>query len=150
MGNSRTKLRILILCTCDGLAGTERMVIGVSRQLKDRGWDVRTAFPGTDRCNAVLEWARYFGVEADKAPESLHMDWPRSGRNIAKLAQFIRQSGADIVNIHNGVSHASWRDVLAARLAGKRIVTSIHGSRGLNPATEQRQVKATRLAATLS
>ncbi|HEX5324992.1 MAG TPA: glycosyltransferase family 4 protein [Capsulimonadaceae bacterium] len=126
------------------------MVIGISRQLKERDWDVQTAFPGTDRFDALFSWARYFGVKAEKAPASLLWNMPRSRSRIAELARFIRKSDAEIVNIHNGVSHASWKDVLAARLAGKRTVTSIHGSRGLDPATEQRQVKATRLAATLS
>lgn len=141
----------MILATCNGTAGTERMVIGLSRQLLDQGWDVRTLFPDGDGADRVIDWSRYFQVSAQKAPAFMHMDRGRSLRDIATLARLLRATDSQAVNFHYGTSHASWKDSFAARLAGKRrIVTSIHGSRGLDPATQAKQVKATKLASRFS
>lgn len=151
MPDRPTQDKVLILATCNGTAGTERMVIGLSRQLCDRGWAVRTMFPDGDAADRVIAWSQYFGVPAEKAPAFMHIDRGRSFGDIKTLAKLLKSSSSPVVNFHYGVSHASWRDSFAARLAGKRrIVTSIHGSRGLDPATEKKQVKSTHLAAILS
>lgn len=137
----------MILATCNGTAGTERMVIGLSRQLLDQGWAVRTLFPDGEGADRVIDWSRYFAVSAQKAPAFMHMDRARSLRDIFTLASLLRENDYSTVNFHYGTSHASWRDMFAARLAGKsRVVMSIHGSRGLDPATQAKQVRATRLA----
>jgi glycosyltransferase involved in cell wall biosynthesis len=127
------------------------MVIGLSRQLLDQGWNVRTLFPDGDGADRVIDWSRYFQVSAQKAPDFMHMDRGRSLRDILTLATLLKENDFPAVNFHYGTSHASWRDTFAARLARKRrVVMSIHGSRGLDPATQAKQVKATRLASRFS
>ncbi len=44
-GAEPRRRRLLILCTCSHIGGVERIVLGLSRQFSDRGWEVETVFP---------------------------------------------------------------------------------------------------------
>jgi glycosyltransferase involved in cell wall biosynthesis len=130
------------------MAGTERIAIRLSYQLKQRGWQVRTAFPSSPSSGSLREWSQYQGVEGEDGPGSLDTNARRSLQAITALARFIRQRPADVVNFHYGVSYISWKDLLAAHMAGARtVVASVHGNKPLDPAAEAQKIKSTRMAA---
>lgn len=146
--NTRATRSAQIIATCAGMAGTERIAIRLSYQLKQRGWRVRTAFPRADSSEALREWSQYQGVESEDGPASLDTNVRRSWPEISALARFIRRRPADVVNFHYGVSYISWKDLLAAHIAGARtVIASVHGNRPLDPDTEAQKIKSTRLSA---
>jgi glycosyltransferase involved in cell wall biosynthesis len=74
----------------------------------------------------MLRWFRQAGVDAEIHPAIRPMEAPHTARDIAALRRLVRESGADVVNLHYGLSYISLKDVLAVRLAGRRCVASVH------------------------
>lgn len=137
--------KLLLLCTSAGIGGTERVVQSLARVLSQYGESVRTVFPVVETTSAVLQWFAKEGVSAEANPAVPHVHRTRSFQDVLTLRHFVRASGADIVNIHYGVNHISFKDVLALRLAGcKKVIVSVQHA---VPFGNPRTARATRLGA---
>lgn len=119
---------VLLISTATNIGGMERVVCSVARGLGDLGWDVRTMFPACDNADALLAWCADQGVTAETHPAVTEAAAPHSWRTSTALRGLIRETGADVVNLHYGDNFLSLWDVLGARLSGRRrtVVASIH------------------------
>lgn len=105
----------------------ERLALGITRQLRSRGWDAELIFGKGPEEERLLNWAAAQGVPATANGAVLSVMEPaRSWRSVPALARLIRSKRVRVVNFHYGGSHISIKDVLAARLAGARPVANLH------------------------
>jgi hypothetical protein len=49
---------VIFLCTTATVGGTERVVVGLAREFKTRGWRVRALFPRASASASFEEWVR--------------------------------------------------------------------------------------------
>jgi glycosyltransferase involved in cell wall biosynthesis len=107
----------------------ERCAINLSIEFSARGWDVRSVFLETPRSPKLLEWARAQGFAAESSPSLLSYYDKHTFPQTLALRRLIASTKADIVHLHAGSNFLSLKDVLAARLSGRRsCVASIHSA----------------------
>lgn len=144
-----TRPRLLYLTNSDWIGGMERCTINLSTEFTLRGWDVRSVFLETQRSRALLEWARAQGFAAETSPALLSYYDTHTYSQMLALRRLIAVSKADIVHLHAGSNFLSLKDVLAARLSGRRsCVASIHSAESWHEGN-QRERRKTRVAAAL-
>jgi glycosyltransferase involved in cell wall biosynthesis len=120
--------KALILCTTCNIGGTERAVLNLARGLLGKGIDVRVVCPEAPNSPETMAWFKREGVNATTSdllrPPKCEEYTPRQ---MGRLTKLVRESGADIVNMHYGGNHISFKDVIAMRMAvGKRCVVTVH------------------------
>jgi glycosyltransferase involved in cell wall biosynthesis len=141
--------RLLYLTNSDWIGGMERCAVNLSTEFALRGWDVRSVFLKTERSGALLEWARAQGFAAETSPALLSYYDRHTYSQMLALRGLISNSKADIVHLHAGSNFLSLKDVLAARLSGRRsCVASIHSAESWHEGNRAERRK-TRVAAAL-
>ena len=138
--------RVLIFSGNDKIGGVARPVINLSLQLRQRGYAVQTAFPGTGGFPALQDWSRGQGVDPEAAPAEMEENSAASWRSVAVRASFFRRCRVEVVSLHYGSNFLVIKDVLAARLAGCRCIASLYSPLPLSVLSEK-QMQTTRLAA---
>ncbi len=120
--------RALVVCTSCEIGGMERLAVGITRQLRLRGWDAALVFASGRREQDLLEWARSQGVDATAREEVANvLDPCRSWRSVLDMSAFVRRERPHVVNIHYGGAHISLKDVIAVRLASRvRCIAEVH------------------------
>ena len=150
----RERTRVLFLIPGDlPYGGTERLALNLSHELARRQWSTRTVFPELSNSDAMLAWCRDEGVTAEVTPVLLRWGASHSWRNVFELRRFVQECKPDIVNLHYGGYWASFKDVLAVRLAGQHrcIITINHTSSWNNRGkADFRKRTMTRLSALLA
>lgn len=120
--------RLLLIGTAGFVGGMERIVVVLTRELRARGWDVRTVFPAAANSDALVGWAQSQGVDvevSDAVPELLG---DHSLGKMRAFRAFVRDAKPDVVNIHYPGGHMAIKDIVAARTASRRhrLVATIH------------------------
>ena len=142
--------KVVFLSAGAGIGGMERIICGLARGFSARSWDVQPVFPEAAKRLPLLEWCRDQGVIAEVHPAVLERHIYRSHRELLRLRDFVRQTQADVVNIHYGDNFISLKDVLAIRLAGgRKCVVSVHHPTPWDKSNAKTR-KLTRLAGYLS
>lgn len=121
--------------------GTERVALNLARALGVRGWRTRLVFPHTRHRAQLLSWCMEQGVHAETTRALAHWwDAPHTWRGVVRLARYVRHHRPDVVNLHCGTHHPSFKDVLAVRLAGRYrcIVTVNHAAEWKGKADRKR------------
>ncbi len=120
--------KLLLLTTAGGgIGGTELMAVGLARQFVARGWAVRNIFPQTPQSDSLLAQCAVQRVPAETSAAIRAVQHKRTLRDILALRSLVRRSKPDVINLHYGVSHIGFKDVLAVRLAGRsRCVVTVH------------------------
>ena len=139
--------KVLITSATAQVGGTERIMLMLSRTLSQRGIDVATVFPEDSGAQEVLTWFRQEGVDADASPVVRSLYQSHGLRDVLRFADFVRRSGAAVVNLHYGGNHISLKDVVAVRLSGKRCVVQVHDADEIE---EPRKRRMTALAGRLA
>lgn len=140
--------KLLIVSTVQpGYGGTQRAIMLLARGLSARGISVRTVFPPGPDADQMKAWylSRDVRVEYGRAVKCVLER--RSPRDVMSFRSLIRHSAADVVSLQYGTSYASFKDVLAVRLAGKPCVVTIHHAAELD---DRHKIRMTRLAAALA
>lgn len=118
---------VAFLSTAGNIGGMERVVCNLAYEFAARDWPVRTLFPSTSDNTALLQWCRDQDVHAETSTAFLDAAAPHRWRNVRQLRDVLRHLDPDIVNLHYGDNFVSLKDVLAARLSGKRrCIVSVH------------------------
>ncbi len=142
--------RILLLTTSDAIGGMQRIVFSLTRQLAERGHDVRSVFPESDDSAAFLAWARDHGVDAEVSAALPDAGGAHTVAGVRSLRRFVRECKPDVVNLHYGDIFISAKDVLAVRLAGMhRTVVSVYHPTPWSEAGEDKR-RSTGLAGRLA
>jgi glycosyltransferase involved in cell wall biosynthesis len=141
--------KLLQIGTSDAVGGLGQIMLSLAREFGARDWAVRTVFPRTERSAADMAWCRERGVEAEAHPAIPELVAPHSWGDVAALRRFVRESRADVVNLHYGGSHIALKDVLAVRVAGARCIASVHLPTPWRESGVQKR-RMTRIAAALS
>lgn len=150
MSCSRKQKKVLFLTTADNIGGMERVVCSLARQFAGRGWPVQTVFPEGGNRDALLEWCRAQGVDAQTSPALLNAAAAHTRQDMRRLTKFVRQAHPAIVNLHYGDNAISLKDVLAVRMAGRhRCVVTVNHPTPWGE-TERSKRMLTRLAAVLA
>ncbi len=141
--------KVLFLVTTDPVGCVGRVVVTLARGLQERGWQTQTAFPQASVTDEARSWCRAQGVNIEAHPAVPHILAPHRWRDLPRLARLVRASGAEVVNLHYGGGHISFKDVLAVRLSGvRRCVASVHHPVPWQVAGERKR-RLTRLAGML-
>lgn len=107
----------------------EKVVCALASGFSGRGWSVRAIFPRLPDSARLLDWCRAQGVAAEASLDLLDLAAPHGLVAMRALGRLVRDSRADVVNIHFGSSFLSLKDVIAARvLGGARCFATIHGA----------------------
>jgi glycosyltransferase involved in cell wall biosynthesis len=118
----------LVLSTCAGFGGAERVVIDVADGLNAASIDAEALFP----LNAPITQLQGLssGSRVGSQPALKDIAQRRGFKSTVQLARFLRQRKPSVINIHYGVSHLSLHDAIAIRLARpQRAVASVHHPR---------------------
>ena len=131
---------MLILVPHDQVGGTERVALNLAHALQTRGWTSRLVFPHTQNRSTLLSWCMEQGVRAVTTRAFGRWDAPHTWLGVMRLARYIRRHHPDVVNLHFGTHHPSFKDVLAVRLAGHHrcIVTVNHAAEWKGKADRKR------------
>jgi glycosyltransferase involved in cell wall biosynthesis len=108
------------------MAGTERMMQTVARELPRHGFDVEVVIPQHPGVRDLLDWFQRFGASATASEELANLSlggW----RAVPAFAQYLRRKGAALVNLHSPGHHIPLLELVSGRLAALPVVTSIHG-----------------------
>ena len=124
---------VLVLCAGSGVGGMERVVRNLTVELNSRRIHADVILPECEGSENTATWFAEAGIAANRSPALTHGFGKRRLSGIPRLAVLIRSFPAGVVNIHYGMNFASLNDVLAARLAGKRCVVSLHAGGGSDP-----------------
>lgn len=144
----KRRKNLLLLATSNGIGGTERVVCGLARELKNRQWQVRAVFPEWPESPKLLPWCQEQNVQAEQSPALLDIASEHSWRDMLALSRFVRAAKPDIVHLHYACNFISLKDVLAVRLAGLRPYVTLHQAVPWSDLSEQ-QKKMTALSARL-
>lgn len=140
MGRKQRRPRLLLLTTTNDIGGMPRITAGLARAFVSRHWLVRYVFPFWPDNAAALAWYREQGIDAEISAVAPGFWLRRKVRNLVALCRFVRQSNADVVNLHYGDNTISLKDVVAVRLAGaRRCVVCVHHPTPLNGVKEGRR-----------
>lgn len=147
---SATQKRALLITTADQMGGTEQLVITLTGGLRAQGWRVRTVFPRSSTSGTLVAWAQGRGVAVEAQAVVPRRLARRSTRDILALRCLVRECHPDVVNLHFADIFASFKDVLAVRLAGNyRCVLSFNHPQRWDEVGEHKR-RATRLATRLA
>jgi glycosyltransferase involved in cell wall biosynthesis len=123
----RPRTDCLIISTSDNIGGMERVVCSLAHRLADSNLRVRTAFPTSDKSDALLRWCEEQGVTAEVNSALLDAAAPHTVRGILNLRKYVQGVRPRAINIHYGDNFISVKDILALRLAGRqRCVVTVH------------------------
>jgi glycosyltransferase involved in cell wall biosynthesis len=114
---TRPGTRILHLCTADDVGGMQRVVIDLARAFRAAGADVRCVFPRSEKSHLLQDWADEHGARIEFSDALLDAAAPHTWSGVWRLRRFVREAGADVVNIHYGDNFMSLKDLIALRLA---------------------------------
>lgn len=117
---------MLIVSATADVGGLERVILILLRTLAQRGIPVAAAFPESSRTPEVLGWFQGEGVDATSSRDVRSVYQSHGLYDMIRFGRWVHRSGATVVNLHYGGAHASFKDVLCARLAGKRCVVQVH------------------------
>jgi glycosyltransferase involved in cell wall biosynthesis len=108
------------------LGGMERVTQRLGRGLTAHGFSVEVIIPNAGIVEELQQWFLKHGSVATASDQLA--DLPRKGlRGILPLADLLRSRRADVINLHSPGHHIPVGEVVAARLAGARVITTIHG-----------------------
>ncbi len=118
---------MLILCTASSIGGTERSALEHAKALSSAGCQVFTRMAVSERSEGTIKWFADNGVEAIADPRLLDVHVSRSISNILPLTNLVQEIRPQVVVIHYGVNHISFKDIVAIRLARpKRVFAILH------------------------
>lgn len=123
--SANLKKQAMLVSAGVGIGGSERVVLDLTRGLLECGTDVRSVFPGS-LDSVTKKWLVQDGLPVETHDAVLRIDEPRNRHTIRKLTDLLKESCAPVVNFHYGGNFIFVKDMLAARLAGKRVVASVH------------------------
>jgi glycosyltransferase involved in cell wall biosynthesis len=108
------------------LGGMERAMQRLGRGLPEHGYEVEVVIPAGDSAARVKQWFAELGTPAIISHELAALSSSRWGP-LPEFVRFLRKRAPALVNVHSPGCHVPLAEALAARLAGARVVTSIHG-----------------------
>jgi glycosyltransferase involved in cell wall biosynthesis len=108
------------------LGGMERAMQRLGRGLPEHGYDVEVVIPAGDFAPTVQQWFAELGTPATISQELAALN-SASWAALPDFVRFLRKRAPALVNVHSPGCHIPLAEVLAARLAGARSITSIHG-----------------------
>ena len=119
---------VTILCTSPHQGGTERVVQIMAAALARQGAEAEVFIPDSDNRDAIASTTRWYAEKGVAVKTNAAFSRQNRGlKNIGALARLLRARPGSTVNIHyTETVSVALSDVLAARLAGKRCVVSIH------------------------
>lgn len=142
MKGSSSAKRLLILMPLGGIGGTQRVVLELTRSLRTRGHQVTTVLPKIPGAEKTQAWFKSEGVEVelDAAVPDCYRPAGRPDEQVSKLRALIRSHRPEVINFHYPTRRISFKDLLAARLAGnaRSVVTVQHPSPFLVSARSER------------
>jgi glycosyltransferase involved in cell wall biosynthesis len=152
-GSSKPRHRatggVLFLCAGSGIGGMERVVLTLAREFTVRHVPVRVILPDAEGAVQTRAWFVAQGVRADVDAALAHAFGRRRLGGVPALRTLVATSPSPVVNVHYGMNFPSLNDVLAIRLAGKRVVASLHAGGGTDPPARRPRARKTRIAAAL-
>lgn len=116
-GKALNPRKLLLISTASNIGGMERIICGLAREFTAREWQVQTVFPPAPNGDALLEWCRQQGVVAEINPAIMDAAMHHSRQGMINLANFIRSTSPDVVNVHYGDNFISLKDMIAVRMA---------------------------------
>lgn len=123
---------VLVVAPLGGIGGTQRVVLDLTRALRQRGHRISTLLPDIAAAHKTREWFSAEGVDVilDQAVPDCYQAVARPFDHIRRLRDLIRGYQPDVVNFHFPTRRISLKDLLAARLArpGRVVVTVQHPS----------------------